>query len=431
MLRKFLVSLVLMALVVAGGLGVAAYLIRTKPPPVRKANPIRPLRVAVHRVIPKTVQETVVGYGTARPDEAATISAQVSGKIVEVARGLEDGSSITQGQLLIHIEEDDYRHQLERARNLIKADQATLEQIKLEGDNLRRLVSSAEQEVRIAQDEYTRVSRLFEKNVAAKREFDLIRASVLRVTREQDTLRTQLAVLGPRTEQTLASMAAHKAEVELAQLSLDRCRITAPFDGRVKRRLVEIGETIGPGRPVMTVLKLDRIEVPIELPASGAGKVEIGSGCALSVESMPAVRWPGRVERLGPAADERSRTFTAYVVVDNAKQRAPLLPGLFVRAEVAGPVHTDVLVVPRGAIRDGVVFVAVDGVARRRPVTLAATLKDTAVVSNGIRADDTVIVTNLAGLRDEMQVEIEEQGRELANSRGEAGTASRPGAGVQ
>lgn len=406
MLRKFLVSLPLMLLAVAGGSGFAYYLIATKPPPVRKEDPARAIRVEVFRVAPETVRETFVGFGTARPDEGVTLSAQVGGKIVEVARGLEDGSAIKAGQLLIRIEEDDYKHQLERTGNLIKSDEATLQQIEIERENLKTLLASAQQDVRIAKDEYTRISRLFENDAAAKREFDLVRSALLRVTREEDTLKSRLAQLGPKKAQTEASMAAHKAEVELARLSLGRCRIVAPFDGRVQRRVVEVGETVGPGTPLLMVLKMDRIEVPIELPATCASKTEIGNACTLAVESVPSLRWTGRLERLGPAADVQSRTITAYVVVDNTAQPKPLLPGLFVRAEVDGPLHADALVVPRGAIRSGSVFVAVDGVAREKPVTLACTLRDRAVVTRGIQSGDELILTNLASLRDAMPVEV-------------------------
>ncbi len=415
-----------MVLVVAGGLSLAAYLIRTKPPPVRREDLARRTRVEVYRVVPQRIQETFVGYGTARPDQLVTISAQVSGQVVAVASGLEDGSELKRGELLVQIQEDDYRHQLERASNLIKADQATLQQIELEGANLKRLINSAKQEVRITQDEYDRVARLFENKVAAKREFDLARSSLLQVNRELDNLQTKLAVLGPKREQTKASMAAHQAEQALAQLNLDRCRIVAPFHGRVKRRQVEVGETIQAGRPLVVALKLDRIEVPIELPATCAAKVETGSGCTLYVESIPTLRWSGRVERLSPAADEQSRTITTYVVVNNNDQPKPLLPGLFVRAEVAGPVHDDALVVPRGAVQSGAVFVAVDGVAHKRPVELTCSLREVSVVGSGIAPGDAVILTNLASLQDEMPVEVEGTPRQLANSRGKPAAATRP-----
>lgn len=417
MLRKFLVSLPLMIVAVGGGVAVASYLIATKPPPVVKPTEVRPTRVEVYRVSPRRVEETFAGYGTARPDEVTTLSAQVAGKIVEVARGLEDGSVIEAGRLLLRIEEADYKYQLERAANLIKADQATLKQIDLEGKNLEKLINSAQQDVRIAQDERLRVSRLFERKLAARREFDLIRSALLRATGELDNLQTRLAVLDPRREQIRASMAAHQAEVALARLSLERCRIIAPFDGRMKQRLVEVGETVAPGMPLLIALKLDRIEVPIELSATCAAKVRVGNACSLFVESVPDLRWLGKLERISPSADVRSRTITAYVVVDNTKQSKPLLPGLFVRAEVAGPVYENALVLPRGAIREGFVFVAAGKTAHRRKVELACSLKDEAVVIGGIREGDAVILTNLAGLEDDMPVEVVTSRRRQAKDR--------------
>ncbi len=415
-----------MALVTAGGAGIAHLLISTAPPPVRREVEDQATRVQATPVATQRVQESLVGYGTARPDQTSTLSAQVNGEVVEVAKGLEDGSEIQQGQLLIRIEEADYRHQLERARNLIKADEAVLKQLKLERGNLERLIQNAKQELGIAQDEYSRVDRLYKKKVAAKREWDLARSSVLRVQRELENLETKLALLEPRREQAEASIAAHRAEESLAKLHLDRCRILAPFDGRVHKRQVEIGETVRSGQPLLTVLKLDRIEVPIELPASCAAKIKIGNRCRLFVESMPGEQWSGVIERIGPAADERSRTFTAYVVVDNTKQSRPLLPGLFIRAEVEGPVHSEAIVVPRGAIREGAVFVAEQGLARKKPVTLTCALRDVAVIETGLEPGEKVILTNLASLHDGAPVDVHPPEQKLANGRKANAATTRP-----
>ncbi len=426
MLRKFLVSLPLMLAVLAGGAGFAYLLISTKPPPARRTTPMATTRVQVYPLARQTVEEVFKGHGTARPDQLATLSAQVGGKIVEVAKGLEDGSEVTEGQLLLRIEEADYTHQLDRAKNLIKADQATLEQIEIERNNIKTLIASAKQEVKITEDEYSRVARLFEDNLAAKREFDLARTALLRVTRELENLETRLAQLEPKRSQTEASLDAHQAEVRLAELSLSRCRIVCPFDSRVKRRAVELNETVAPGQPLIQLLKLDRVEVPVELAASQASKVTIGSRCTLRVENADDKAWHGTIERLSPSADAQSRTFTAYVMVDNTDQPQPLMPGLFVRAEIAGPKHADALVVPRGAIRNRAVYVAEDGKARRRPVELRFTLEDHAVIEQGVEPGEAIIVTNLASLYDGAPIQADTvEPTALANARGEPTPATQ------
>lgn len=426
MLRKFLVSLPLMIALLAAGAGFAYLLISTKPPPVRRETPTATTRVQAYPLERQAVVETFHGSGTARPDEAVTLSAQVGGKIVEVAKGLEDGSKVTKGQLLLRIEEADYQHQLDRAKNLIKADQATLKQIEIERKNIQKLIASAKQDVQITEDEYSRVARLFEDNLAAKREFDLVRSALLRTTREVDNLESRLAQIEPRRMQTEASLDAHKAEVRIAELNLSRCRIESPFDGQVRRRVVEQNETVAPGQPLIQLLKLDRVEVPVELPASLASKVKIDTPCKLHVESLENQTWHGTIERLSPLADEKSRTFTAYVTVDNTDQSTPLIPGMFVQAEITGPEHADALVVPRGAIRNDTVYVAEDGKARRRPIELHTTLEDRAIIAQGVDVGDAIILTNLASLYDGAPIYVDTAASTaLANGRADKGPTSQ------
>jgi hypothetical protein len=112
-------------------------------------------------------------------------------------------------------------------------------------------------------------------------------------------------------------------------------------------------------------------------------------------------------------------------MVDNTKQPTPLVPGSFVRAEIAGPLHADAIVVPRGSLRDGAVFVVEDGLALKRPVELTCSLRDVVVVRSGLKVGDNVIVTNLASLQDRMPVTVKAREDLLANNRPKPSATSR------
>jgi multidrug efflux pump subunit AcrA (membrane-fusion protein) len=82
--------------------------------------------------------------------------------------------------------------------------------------------------------------------------------------------------------------------------------------------------------------------------------------CAVCPAQPSRDGWEGRIRRIAPSADEASRTFRAFVEVNNVPGAPPLIPGLFVEAAVAGDTLHDVMLIPRGAVRKGLVYVLHD-----------------------------------------------------------------------
>jgi multidrug efflux pump subunit AcrA (membrane-fusion protein) len=99
-----------------------------------------------------------------------------------------------------------------------------------------------------------------------------------------------------------------------------------------------------------------RIEIPVSLAASAyervRGLLESGAGplVELATDETSESSWSGRVVRLAPEVDERTRTGRAFVLVDNHKQSRPLVPGTFVHARISGQVIARAVVIPRDAI---------------------------------------------------------------------------------
>ena len=169
---------------------------------------------------------------------------------------------------------------------------------------------------------------------------------------------------------------------------------------------VDTGDRVGVGSVVLTLIDPSRVEIPIQLPGAVYERVKVGATCTIGSESMTTDVWRGEVARIAPAADEQTRTFAAYVVVDNAGQVQPLVPGTFVRAVVRGPVYPNRILVPRGAFRSGRVFVVEDGVARLRSVAVDGFIEDHAMVGSGVRDGDRVILSHLERLADGSHVRV-------------------------
>ncbi len=407
MKRQIIISLMLIVALLAVGLASSALLIRTAPHPPTSDLEQPALLVRTLELTPRTVVEPIVGYGTARADRYAWIAAQVSGELVELSPKLHIGVLVEAGELLIRIDDREYQHQLDRARSLLAADKAQLARLEIEEKNVDRLVEIATTEVEIAQREYERVLGLFESEQAPRRELDLARQGFERARRTLRILENQKALFPQQRAVLTAGRDQHRAEVGLAELHVERCRVRAPFRGQIEAVEVEIGERVNVGSRLFALLDPDLIEVPIELPVSLRGRVAGGANCQLMLESNRGVVWSGQVVRVAPSAALDTRTFSLFVEVDNTSQEQPMMPGLFVRARIDGPTWRDVLIIPRGIIQQEHVYIYDDGLARRRAVSVERHLYDQTVIS-GLRPGEIVITSNLDALYDRAPVRIQQ-----------------------
>ena len=405
---RVIISAVLIVVIVGGGLGIGVFLAMLGKEPPRKEQTALPPLVESFVLRAGPVVERYMGYGTARADRTAMLAAEVAGTVLERLEDIEAGSHIKDGQALVRLDDRQYQQDMERALALVAADQAQLEEIEVEVDNLGKLKSTAERELMIAADEKARVSGLFESGQAAKREYDLANLAYQQARRAVQNYEKELAVLGPRAKRAEASRRANEAAVRIAMLNVERCRIIAPFAGMVDRILVEKGDRVGPGTPVISLVDSSHLEIAVFLPASVYHQVRLNAPCQLQTESTQEGNWHGEVARIAPVAAEQTRTFACYIEVDNTIQKTPLVPGTFVTAVVEGLSHDSALIVPRDAVRRGYLLVEEDRKARRRDVTIKRFIFDQVLVDGDIRDGDRVILSHLDLLGDGSPVRIVE-----------------------
>ena len=406
MLRKVIVSIILVSCLIVGAWGLSKWLIAHRPVPHRVAVGARAPLVQVVTVDPRDIREVLYGFGTVRADRQATLRAEVAAAVVELVDNLEAGMEVKAGQVLVRLDDRQYRQELEETRGQTEAIAAELAQLDVERSNLGSLLEIAESDLALNRDELDRVRSLFEADHAPKTEYDDARLLYQESLRQTQVLKNQMALIEPRRMKLAADRSAADARAERAQLNIDRCRITAPFAGSVADLSVDVGDRLQVGSEILRLVNLDRIEIPIELPVSRRPRLTVGAAVDLFVESMPDVHWHGAVTRVAPTADERSRTFEAYVEVDNRDHGTPLLPGYFVRAEVDGPLLADALVVPRSAIVDGQVFVVNDEQAHARQVTVDRYIGEDAVITGEVEPGARVVTSNLDILYDEAPVRV-------------------------
>jgi RND family efflux transporter MFP subunit len=395
---KTLRNLLSAVLILVLGLAITVILIKTAKRPERQAPPpSRPL-VAVHEVEPDSEPVRVRGYGSVRAKRSVDLVPEVRGRVVEKSPHLEPGAYIERGELLLRIDDTDYVLALEQAR-----------------------ANVAQAEVTLAQAE--------EEALVARREWDQVGAGGF--GGEQGAEPTPLVLRIPQLNLAQANLEAARAALRQAEVNLERCTITAPFDGRVLRADVDEGQFLAAGVAVGSLYATDMAEVTVPVADADLAWITVGhqggGGVPVDVSAEFAGarhHWQGRAVRLGGAVDERSRLVPVVVEIPNPYRREgdrpALVEGMFVEVEFTAPPPAGAVVIPRTALRPGDQVWVVDAEDRLdiRSIRVARAGVEQAVITEGLEVGERVCVSNLQYVTAGMPVRVA----------GEVGPAGGPGA---
>jgi membrane fusion protein (multidrug efflux system) len=189
--------------------------------------------------------------------------------------------------------------------------------------------------------------------------------------------------------------------VHEAEYALTQTRLTAPFSGRVTARLVNLGETVTPGRECFRVEDFDPLLARLYFPEQELARVRVGQAAMLSVDAHPQHLFEARVSLVNPVVDRANGTFKVTLEVRDPK--GLLRPGNFARVRLRTGSFDDVLLLPQRAMveEDGerFVFVARGDTVARVPVSIGAVSGDTAQILAGLADGDSVVTVGQGGLK--------------------------------
>lgn len=411
MLARTVVSGVLVVLVLVAGGVVFAVLRSFLKPPTRDAA--APPRTAVKVIAAQRAdhREVLVGYGRARALRRATVSAELSAVVQRIAPELQAGVEVREAYPLVWLDDRDARSAL--AGSKARVDRAAAEQDRMRSDvaNLEKRREVARVEMDSARRELARLQKLAEAAHASPSEVDaqsmvasVSTAAFLNLEGQIDSLRAQI-------ERAAADRAEAEADMERAQDDLGRAVVAAPFAGVVEERLVDAGARVAPGTALFRIVDPLALEVPVALPASRFGQVDVGAAASVRLAEGAGVVWNGTVARVSPVVNTEERTFLVYLELRFEGAERPVPPGAFVVAEIEGATERGTFVVPRAAFVDETLFVAEpqgDGLAvvhARRPV-VRRLLTDVALVDSGIEPGDLIVVSNIEQIADSSRVRV-------------------------
>ncbi|HKJ76252.1 MAG TPA: efflux RND transporter periplasmic adaptor subunit [Gammaproteobacteria bacterium] len=373
-LRRGLVQAVVVLILLAVGGAGAAFLMKSAPKASRKAAepPARlvetvPARMGDHPT-------PVTAMGSVRAAQEATLYPEVAGRIVAVGDNFIPGGRVAKGELLLRLQDADYR------------------------------LAVRQREAKVAQAEAA-LEREFGQQEVARREYQLLGEDLPPEERALVLRRPQLA-------SAKADLAEAKAALDQARLDLSRTEVRAPFDGVITGRSVALGSRVTTGTAMLTLVATDTFWVRVDLPVDALKWLEVpeddgGKGTTVTLRRSD---WPqgehrtGRVLRLIPSLEREARLAQLLVAVpDPLAQEADnrgkprLLVNDYVEATLAGRTLEGVVALDRALLRGGDrVWILEDGKLVIREVEVAFRGPSKVLIAAGVEDGDEVVATELA-----------------------------------
>jgi RND family efflux transporter MFP subunit len=322
------------------------------------------VNVRVAAVQEKNVRPFIEATGTLKADEEVIISSEVDGIVKHIR--VEEGSAVSEGTLLIEVNQTDYLLDKQRSEAAVKQAEANLANVR---------------------SEFQRKESLYKEELVTRQQFDDISTRVILAE---------------------AEWARAKSILETSSERLSRTKIYSPLRAMVKEKRVSVGDYVRNGSPLFQLIKVDPLKLIFPISEKEIARIKTGQEVDFTVDSFPDQTFKGRVSLLYPHVDERTRTLQVEATVPNTGRL--LKPGLFVKATVYTGASHDVVVAPlTSLLYDNStisLFVVEGNVAHARTVKTGNKYGEDIEITEGLKAQEQIVVIGQNNLSEGVKVNV-------------------------
>ncbi len=405
MSRGMKVGLIIGVLALAGGGGIAYSMNKKK-----NAG----TEVRMEQVSRRDLVSAVTASGKIEPQTSVDISADITGRIIEIA--VEEGDVVRKGQFLIQIDPAQYQAAVSRAEGVVSSTQATLLQVRANRDQAERDWKRAEQLTRLGQN--------------------------LIAPAQAEGAKTALEVAEATYQATRAQLDQSRASLREAKDNLAKTRLVSPIAGRVVRLAVEEGEVAVPGTfsretgLLLTIADLSVILAKVQVDETDVVRLSDRDSVEVTIDAYPDSTFVGRVTRVSHSAkltstqtasgsNDRAVDFDVEIRLDDPP--GDIRPDLSCTARIITDTRESALSIPIIALTvrdhervpnennpalDSVsrrrpgdreeegVFLVQNGVATFRPVKVGIAGDEYFEVLDGLRGGETIVAGTYQAIRD-------------------------------
>lgn len=325
----------------------------------RRAGPVT---VDVVRPTRGPAVDAIYATGTVEPTVMLPIAPRVAGRLT--ALNVDEGASVRNGQVLA----------------------------RLDAADLESTVEELQARARFARDQLRRTEELVKRGVSAAIDLDRARSDA----------------------------DAADAALKRARAQRDFTALTAPADGTIIRRDGEIGQYIPVGQPVFYLACCAPLRVTAEVDEEDIPRVRIDQPVVLRADALPGRTFDGSVSEITPKGDPVARSYRVRIRVPAPEG---LRVGMTVDANLVVSERRNALLVPTSAVRDGAVWLVVDGRAQRQPIRIGVAGAARTEVLDGLAPDATLVATPVDTLEDGRRVRV----KTAVDASSTPGTPGAPG----
>jgi HlyD family secretion protein len=379
---------------------------------------------------------TATGYIVAH--HTINVNSKVTGRLEWI--GVEKGDKVKEGQVLVRLENQEFRASYEQAKGAVENAKAYLEELQ-HGSRPQEIQQAQhnldEARATLADDKVTldRTRELAASGVVSKQQLDDATAKFEADQQRANSLQQSfaLAQIGPRPEEILraqGALAQAQGQLDYAKSQLDATVIRAPVNGTILDRTAEKGELItaqfasaaagGPQGSVVSLADLNDLQVELDIAQADFARLSPAQKAIVTTDTYPDKQYDGVIAQISPEANRQKATVQVKVQVLNPGR----YPEIQLRPEMNATVRflasdkpketkaPSGVFVPSAAIRDNngrkIVLIAFDGKAVAREIHVLGQRSDGAVV-DGLVGGETVITTAPPTLKDGDKIKIKGQ----------------------
>ena len=304
------------------------------------------LSVTTDLIKTRDLEAIVSASGKIQPKRLVNISAETSGRVVDLA--VNEGDRITKGQFLLQIDPKSLRTRVEGNSASLRSAEASLEQ-------LRQSVETSRVQIEQAQQNLARQRNLWAQQLTTREALD----------KAENDLKTAQSALSEREKTVNAQssrISQERSTLESARYDLTKVRMESPIDGIVTRRNIQQGETavIGTMNNAGTVLlqlaDMSVIQAEVEVDETNIPNVQLGQKAKITIDALPDRTFKGHVSEIGnspiqataAAAGTQATNFKVVVILDEVVPE--VRPGFTCTADITTATRKEVVSVPIPAV---------------------------------------------------------------------------------
>lgn len=346
------------------------------------------------------------------------VGSKIAGRVAWI--GVEKGDRVKRDQVVVRLEDREYRAQYEQAKSSYEGAQTRLKELERgsrpeEIDRARADVERAQADLQTADAQLKRTQGLVSGGVApaqtlddAKGRYDSARANLSALTKTYELIRQ-----GPRQEQietARSEVARAKAAMDYATTILDAAEIRVPGNGTILERNVEQGEMVttsfvgdrGAKSFVVTIADLDDLQVELDINQNDFNRISADQTCTVVTDAYPDKPYNCRVDEISPEANRQKATIQVKVKVQK--------PDTFIRPDMNARVtfletatvpkaageDKKLYIIPKRAVLESetgkTVYIVVDGIVQAKPIIVQKEVGGDVFVSAGLIGNEAIII---------------------------------------